>query len=151
MPILLSNESPVLTISSSSLNRLNEQIKSNGGKAVRAEAFRANIVVGETKSLRLGPEQPYAEDTWRMIRIANQYFEFLGPCRRCQMVCIDQDTGKRNQEPFTTLAKTRRYDGKIFFGQHCSHVPSPASTQASGTMAHAIATIATGDAVYPIL
>ncbi|KAF2671459.1 PLP-dependent transferase [Microthyrium microscopicum] len=151
IPILLSNESPILTISSSSLNRLNEQIKSSGGKAVRAEAFRANIVVGEAKTPRLGPEQPYAEDNWRMVRIADQYFEFLGPCRRCQMVCIDQDTGLRNQEPFTTLAKTRRFDGKIFFGQHCSHVPSPASTHLSGSKGHAIATIATGDPVYPIL
>ena len=35
-PILLSNESPILTITRSSLNRLNEQIKLTDGKAAHA-------------------------------------------------------------------------------------------------------------------
>jgi hypothetical protein len=39
------------------------------------------------------------------------------------MVCIDQDTAEKNEEPFVTLTKTRRVDGKIFFGQHATHLP----------------------------
>jgi len=38
------------------------------------------------------------------------------------MVCIDQYTGKRNQEPFVTLAKTRRFEGKVWFGCHATLV-----------------------------
>jgi len=36
------------------------------------------------------------------------------------MVTIDQTTGVREAhgEPFATLAKTRRWDGKVWFGVH---------------------------------
>jgi len=39
------------------------------------------------------------------------------------MVCVDQDTAERNEEPFVTLAKTRRFGNKVFFGEHMCHVP----------------------------
>ncbi|KAF2788697.1 PLP-dependent transferase [Melanomma pulvis-pyrius CBS 109.77] len=122
-PILLSNESPILTISRSSLNRLNELIKAEGGKAAQAEVFRANIVVAESLDYPPGAEQPYAEDHWRYLQIGQQYFEMLGACRRCQMVCVDQHTAERNQEPFVTLSKTRRFDGRVYFGEHTCHLP----------------------------
>ncbi|KAI4141121.1 MAG: hypothetical protein LQ340_007722 [Diploschistes diacapsis] len=46
----------------------------------------------------------------------------LGPCRRCQMVCVDQDTGERGRgsEPFATLAKVRRWGGGCWFGMHAA-------------------------------
>ncbi|KAF2707137.1 molybdenum cofactor sulfurase protein-like protein [Pleomassaria siparia CBS 279.74] len=122
-PILLSNESPILTISRSSLNRLNELIKAEGGKAAQAEVFRANIVVAQNLDCLPGAEQPYAEDDWRYLQIGQQYFEMLGACRRCQMVCVDQQTAERNQEPFVTLSKTRRFDGRVYFGEHTCHLP----------------------------
>lgn len=34
------------------------------------------------------------------------------------MVCIDQFTGVRGDEPLATLAKTRRVDGRTYFGRH---------------------------------
>lgn len=118
-PILLSNESPVLTIFRSSLNRLNEQIKSKNGKAARASVFRANIIVAEDPTFSPGSEKPYAEDDWRSLRIGYEMnFDVLGGCRRCQMVCVDQESAEKNEEPFVTLAKTRRKDGKVFFGVH---------------------------------
>lgn len=117
-PILLSNESPILVISRSSLNRLNEQIKADGGKAVLAEAFRANIVVAEYHRSTAFFQDPYVEDRWRGVRIGGQLFTMLGGCRRCQMVCVDQETATRNAEPFSTLAKTRRLEGKVYFGVH---------------------------------
>lgn len=126
-PILLSNESPILTISRSSLNRLNELIKAEGGKAAQAEVFRANIVVAENPHYPPGAEQPYAEDDWRYLQIGEQYFELLGPCRRCQMICVDQQTAERNQEPFVTLSKTRRFDGRVYFGEHTSHLAQDGS------------------------
>ena len=122
-PILLSNESPILTISRSSLNRLNEQIKAEGGKAAQAEVFRANIVVAENPKYPPGLEEPYAEDHWRFLQIGQQYFRMLGGCRRCQMVCVDQQSAEKNQEPYVTLSKTRRIDGRVYFGEHTCHVP----------------------------
>lgn len=131
-PILLSNESPILIISRSSVNRLNEQIKSNpknthtntNNKAVAADVFRANIVVAENLSQRGDLEQPFAEDHWTSLRIGPRSlrFDILGSCQRCQMVCVDQYSGIRRDEPLSTLAKTRQVGGKVLFGRHASLV-----------------------------
>ncbi|KAL9637488.1 MAG: hypothetical protein Q9164_002159 [Protoblastenia rupestris] len=124
--ILLSNESPILTISRSSLNRLNEHIKLTDGKAAHASVFRANIVLAEDPATSPGFEQPYAEDRWQSLRIGNGVvLDVLGGCRRCQMVCVDQNTSEKNEEPFVTLAKTRRKQGKVFFGIHTALASSP--------------------------
>ncbi|POR31278.1 Molybdenum cofactor sulfurase [Tolypocladium paradoxum] len=117
--ILLSNESPILLVHSASVDALNEEIESRGGDAVPESAFRANIVV---ESLAREPRDPaYSEDSWSGIRVGNQDFTFLGACRRCHMVCVDQATTERRQEPYATLAKTRRFDGKVYFGSHMRH------------------------------
>lgn len=121
MPILLSNESPILTISRSSLNRLNEQIKAKGGKAAHQSVFRANIIVAESPLLSPGQERPWAEDGWESMQMGDDkgpVLDFLGGCRRCQMVCVDQETAEKNEEPFVTLAKTRRFGGRVLFGVH---------------------------------
>lgn len=129
--ILLSNESPMLLISRSSVNKLNETIK-NGTrpgsttKAVSADVFRANIIIAETRPRISSPyttvhqksEQPYFEDQWSGFDIGVSRFNVLGPCQRCQMVCVDQLTAVRSEEPFSTLAKTRKVDGKVLFGRH---------------------------------
>ncbi|PHH64191.1 hypothetical protein CDD81_4938 [Ophiocordyceps australis] len=117
--ILLSNESPILLIYSSSVDSLNDEIEARGGKRVSDAVFRANIVVEGTS--RGGSQPAYSEDGWSHIRIGNQDFRMLGACRRCQMVCVDQTTAERRQEPFATLAKTRRFDGKVYFGAHMCH------------------------------
>ncbi|KAI8632200.1 MOSC N-terminal beta barrel domain-containing protein [Xylariaceae sp. FL1651] len=121
--ILLSNESPILAINLSSLDVLNQNILKNGGKPVSAEAFRANIVIGS-----LSPSTPkgfaYSEDFWSRLRVGQHDFQMLGACRRCHMVCINQETAIKNEEPFVTLAKTRRFDGKVFFGAHMCHIPA---------------------------
>ncbi|MCJ1421532.1 hypothetical protein MMC32_007896 [Xylographa parallela] len=131
-PILLSNESPILVISRSSLNRLNEIIKSSSpaGKAASAQVFRSNIIIAENTASPPGIEQPYVEDSWQSITVHDHditrgtvqgkttVLDILGPCRRCPMVCVDQNTGEKNEEPFITLAKTRRVDGKVYFGMH---------------------------------
>ena len=142
-PILLSNESPILTISRSSLNRLNENIKSKSpaGKAASADVFRANIVIAEEPTCQPGSEQPFIEETWQYMQThapvlrtlpgeressptRRATLEVLGPCRRCQMVCVDQNTSEKNEEPFITLAKTRRLNGKVMFGVHMGPVSS---------------------------
>lgn len=153
-PILLANESPILTISRSSLDRLNQDIQANcPGKTVEASAFRANILIAEDVTSVQGTQQPYVEDTWRNMHVISRSshahvsplampkitsFELLGACRRCHMLCVDQQTGERGQEPFVTLAKTRRFGGKVFFGVHM--------TLSDTTRAR----IAVGDQVIPV-
>lgn len=145
--ILLSNESPILLVSRSSVNHLNEHIKASSGgygvgKAVPANSFRGNIVVAQDPIAYGTPTQhaetPYAEDNWTSITINSPAafnvgrdstsivrMDVLGPCQRCQMVCVDQKKGERHSEPYSTLAKTRRWDGKVWFGVHLCPVFAP--------------------------
>ncbi|KAJ3483597.1 hypothetical protein NLG97_g7273 [Lecanicillium saksenae] len=120
--ILLSNESPILMIHSASVDALNEAIAQHGGPPAMTSAFRANIVLEGVQGNEDWDKRPaYSEDSWRKVRIGNQTFSLLGACRRCQMVCVDQETGERRQEPLATLSKTRRFNGKIYFGAHMKH------------------------------
>lgn len=122
-PILLANESPILLISRSSVNRLNETIKASAKKAVAADVFRANIVVAENLPHQLAnTERPYIEDRWESFTVGPDRLQFdvLGSCQRCQMVCIDQCSGERRDEPFSTLAKTRKVGSQIVFGRHAA-------------------------------
>ena len=116
--ILLANESPILAISLASVDALNDEIRRNGGKGVLPAVFRANVVISSEEAAR-----PYVEDTWTRLRIGAVGFEMLGACRRCHMVCIDQETAERSEEPFVTLSKTRRFEGKVFFGTHMGWSP----------------------------
>lgn len=126
-PILLSNESPILAINKSSLDALNVEITKTGGKIATAAVFRANVVLASTRPIH--ERQPYSEDHWSTLCIANQEFKMLGSCRRCHMVCVDQETAIKDEEPFVTLAKTRRFEGKVFFGSHMCHVPAKVQTK----------------------
>lgn len=72
MPILLSNESPILIVNRSSVEELNALIGCTGGKLAKPEVFRANIVIRETGG---GVRKPYAEDGWRHVKIGQEYFE----------------------------------------------------------------------------
>ncbi|ETS87363.1 Molybdenum cofactor sulfurase [Pestalotiopsis fici W106-1] len=147
--ILLSNESPILAINLSSLAVLNREVMARGGKPVSADVFRANIVIGPPVDDSRQPSAEdetlaYSEDHWSTLRIGQQDFQMLGSCRRCHMVCIDQDTAIKSEEPFVTLTKTRRFDGKVFFGTHMCHIP--ATTEASTVEAQR-PTIQIGDTV----
>ena len=139
-PILLSNESPILAISKLSLDALNQEITRAGGSPAAASVFRANIVLASSERSRA--HQPYGEDHWTSLRIGQQDFQMLGSCRRCHMICVNQDTAEKDREPFLTLAKTRRFESKIFFGSHMCHVPSK-----DGTRESQCPTIRVGDAV----
>ncbi|RDA93104.1 hypothetical protein CP533_4121 [Ophiocordyceps camponoti-saundersi (nom. inval.)] len=137
--ILLSNESPMLLVHSASVDALNRDIKSRGGDGqVTESCFRANMVV-EALAGEDG-EPAYSEDSWSFIVIGRHRFRLLGACRRCQMVCVDQRTAERRQEPLTTLAKTRRFDSKVFFGAHMRLEPGDGAK-------HGQATIQVGDSV----
>lgn len=140
--ILLSNESPILMIYQPSVDALNEAIRKRGGHNVDEAAFRANVIVACPIPNSLWPA--YSEDSWKSVSIGSELFTPLGACRRCQMVCVNPRTSERKSEPLATLAKTRRFDGKIFFGIHMCL----GSKHASRAEASQNAMIRVGDPVY---
>ncbi|XP_044728326.1 molybdenum cofactor sulfurase, partial [Chrysoperla carnea] len=75
--------------------------------------FRPNYVING--------EEAFEEMSYKTILIGDQYFEFVGACSRCQMICIDQGTSEKNAEPLRALAANSQ--GKIKFGVYLKHDP----------------------------
>ncbi|KAF5376100.1 hypothetical protein D9615_007758 [Tricholomella constricta] len=126
VPILFSNESPFTLISTVSVDAVNDwiaadhnDVKEQGptnSRPVHSSCFRANFTVSTRGS---GSLPPFHEDTLTHLRIGSQTFQVLARCRRCLMICVDQDTGVRMREPFCCLARHRRNGRrKIEFGMH---------------------------------
>jgi uncharacterized protein YcbX len=97
---------PFLLISQASLDDLNAKLS----EPVPMNRFRPNIVVEGC--------EPFAEDTWRDIRIAGIDFGVVKPCARCNVPTIDQDTAIAGREPIKTLATYRTVNQKVMFGQN---------------------------------
>ncbi|KAF7247675.1 Molybdenum cofactor sulfurase [Varanus komodoensis] len=58
--------------------------------------FRANMVISTNEA--------FEEDLWEEIAIGTLHFKVMGPCHRCLVICIDQQTGQRNKEFLQSLA-----------------------------------------------
>jgi uncharacterized protein YcbX len=99
---------PLLLISEASLAELNHRL----AQPVTMQRFRPNLVVSA--------DQPFAEDSWRLIRIGEAEFEVSWACTRCVMTTVDPATGEKDAhgEPLKTLAAFRRVPGGIVFGQN---------------------------------
>jgi hypothetical protein len=98
---------PFLLIGENSLNELNEKM----GKSLPMNRFRPNFVIKEA--------EPFAEDSWKKIKIGNTVFHIVKACARCVMTTIDQETGEKDgAEPLKTLADFRKRNGKVYFGQY---------------------------------
>jgi uncharacterized protein len=97
---------PFLLISQASLQDLNQRLD----EPVPMNRFRPNLVVSGCEA--------FAEDNWRKIRIGSISFRVVKPCSRCSITTVDQAQGTRGKEPLLTLAKYRRRNGEIFFGQN---------------------------------
>ena len=72
--------------------------------------FRPNIVVKDC--------EPFAEDTWKRIRIGDVEMALVKPCPRCEVTTIDKETLERNKEPLKTLGKYRKQKGGAMFGMN---------------------------------
>ncbi|WP_049650970.1 MOSC domain-containing protein [Kitasatospora sp. MY 5-36] len=105
---------PLLLTTTASLDRLNELIAAenpDGHETLPMERFRPSVVIGGT--------EPWAEDTWRRIRIGSVTFKVVKPCGRCMITTTDQETGeRRGKEPLRTLARHHRLLRKAAFGQN---------------------------------
>ncbi|HUK53148.1 MAG TPA: MOSC N-terminal beta barrel domain-containing protein [Candidatus Binatia bacterium] len=107
--VSLADGFPLLLIGQSSLDVLNGRLE----KPVEMRRFRPNVVVSGT--------DPFAEDTWRRIRIGEVEFSVVKPCARCAIPTVDPDTGEVGKEPMRTLANFRRRNGEVFFGENLVH------------------------------
>jgi uncharacterized protein YcbX len=101
---------PVLLASENSLDLLNDWIAEGprpdeGPLDIRR--FRPNLVVRGAA--------PFAEDGWTRIRIGEATFRVVKGCDRCVLTTLDPETGEKQMEPITTLARYRRWDGKTWF------------------------------------
>jgi uncharacterized protein len=101
---------PFLLISEASLLDLNRRME----YFLPMNRFRPNLVVSGAL--------PFAEDTWKLIRVGGILFEIAKPCARCTVTTVNQDTSERGKEPLKTLATFRQLDNKIYFGQNLLHL-----------------------------
>uniref|UniRef100_A0A8C0ARJ8 Molybdenum cofactor sulfurase n=1 Tax=Buteo japonicus TaxID=224669 RepID=A0A8C0ARJ8_9AVES len=75
--------------------------------------FRANIVISAPES--------FEEEEWAEISIGALRFQVVGPCSRCQIICIDQQSGERNKEFLQSLSAAR--GRKTNFGIYLMNQP----------------------------
>ncbi|XP_068418879.1 molybdenum cofactor sulfurase [Eschrichtius robustus] len=115
----LVNEAQYLLINRSSVLELQRQLSTsdeNGKEELfpvnnLISRFRANIITNGTRA--------FEEEKWDEISVGSLHFQVLGPCHRCQMICIDQQTGQRNQNVFQKLSERR--ERKVNFGLYLMH------------------------------
>jgi len=108
-PVAFADGYPLLLIAQSSLDDLNSKL----ARPVTMKQFRPNLIVSGC--------EPFAEDSWRHIRIGAVEFELTKPCSRCIFTTVDPITAKKHpeQEPLTTLKSYRQVDtGDVMFGQN---------------------------------
>jgi uncharacterized protein YcbX len=96
-------------VTQASLDALNAKLR----QPVGIERFRPNIVINGA--------QPHAEDGWHQITAGALELDILGPCPRCAIPSIDQDSGRATKEPLRTLRSYRTFGSKIEFGQNARH------------------------------
>jgi uncharacterized protein len=104
--VSLADGYPYLIIGEKSLEDLNSKME----LPVPMDRFRPNMV--------FSGGLPYEEDKWRDFTIGNNRFMGTKPCSRCVLTTINQETAEKGKEPLRTLAKYRKWDNKIFFGQN---------------------------------
>ncbi|MCM0675193.1 MOSC domain-containing protein [Micromonospora phytophila] len=103
---------PLLLAGTASLAALNGWLGEAGEEPVPMARFRPNLVVDGAPA--------WAEDAWvgRPMSIGGVRFRAAGPCDRCVVTTIDQETGVRGREPLRTLARHRNVGQKLLFGLH---------------------------------
>ncbi|HLR85029.1 MAG TPA: MOSC N-terminal beta barrel domain-containing protein [Nocardioidaceae bacterium] len=108
-PLSMADAGPVHLTTLASLDRLNDWMAESGGDPLPISRFRSNVVVEDA-------DAPFAEDRWQRVRIGDVTFRFAEYCDRCVLPTIDVDTLQSAKEPTRTLARHRRWDGKVWFG-----------------------------------
>ncbi|KAJ1735883.1 hypothetical protein LPJ72_001665 [Coemansia sp. Benny D160-2] len=125
--ISFANESQILLVTQESAQQVEEWVAEESLSAENPHSettstgpmqYRPNIIV---KSATNGPAgralEPFEELQWTYMEFGLQrVFKVSGPCRRCQMISIDQNSAKTLKAPYSTLARRMRVGGKVVFG-----------------------------------
>ncbi|MEW2069313.1 MOSC N-terminal beta barrel domain-containing protein [Streptomyces sp. NPDC007346] len=104
---------PLLLTTTASLDALNDLVAAGDRPhegPLPMDRFRPNVVVDSTEA--------WEEDSWRRIAIGDVHFSVVKPCGRCVITTTDQRTAERGREPLLTLARHRRVDKQLLFGQN---------------------------------
>uniref|UniRef100_A0ABM5GQW4 Molybdenum cofactor sulfurase n=1 Tax=Pogona vitticeps TaxID=103695 RepID=A0ABM5GQW4_9SAUR len=113
----LVNEAQYLLVNRTSILKLKDQVAERLGEPLIMEQligrFRANIVISTN--------EPFEEDLWEEIAVGTLTFKVMGPCHRCLVICIDQQTGQRNKEFLQSLSAIK--DRKTNFGIYLMNYP----------------------------
>ncbi|KAJ3296920.1 hypothetical protein HDU79_005280 [Rhizoclosmatium sp. JEL0117] len=101
---------PFLVASTTSLQAVNERLPKET-KPRTIYHFRPNIVVSPNPNDASAELTPFAEDSWKTLRIGNETFYIASHCTRCQMPGNDITTGGASDPQITkTMMKFRRVD-----------------------------------------
>ncbi|NXX16127.1 MOCOS sulfurase, partial [Podargus strigoides] len=113
----LVNEAQYLLINVASILQLKEHISARLEEPLEIEEiirrFRANIIISAPES--------FEEEEWAEISIGALRFQVVGPCSRCQIICIDQQSGERSKEFLQSLSAAR--GKKTNFGIYLMNQP----------------------------
>lgn len=71
------------------------------------QRFRANFVIETVNAI------PFEEDNFDQIHIGSVEFKVIGKCTRCQMICVDQESGQKDPNVLLSLRDIRAGD-KVF-------------------------------------
>ncbi|MEM9673053.1 MAG: MOSC domain-containing protein [Cyclobacteriaceae bacterium] len=104
-PVSFADSYPALLIGQASLDDLNTRLT----EPVLMNRFRPNLVFSGGEA--------YEEDQWHEFSIGDARCWAEKPCARCSVVTINQETIVQGKEPLATLARYRKQDNKVLFGQ----------------------------------
>ncbi|XP_011156779.2 molybdenum cofactor sulfurase 3 [Solenopsis invicta] len=115
-----SSQAQYLAVNEASVSWLSDKVSDDLDfeKDTAVYRFRGNIIMKGCEA--------FDEMQWEHVRIGNNNFEVNGPCTRCQMICIDQITGKKTIEPLRTLAE--EFHGKLKFGIYLTRLEKTQDT-----------------------
>ncbi|KAG6459061.1 hypothetical protein O3G_MSEX011184 [Manduca sexta] len=111
----LSNQAQFLLINKATVRWLSKQIRDpmfTDDIDQLTDRFRGNLIIDMDEEL--------VERDWQKVFIGKHEFKVEGQCPRCQMVCIDQQTGEKTVEPLRTISE--QFGGKLRFGIYLSYV-----------------------------
>ncbi|MEV8566299.1 MOSC N-terminal beta barrel domain-containing protein [Streptomyces sp. NPDC051322] len=111
--VSLADGYPLLVTTAASLDALNSLIAQGDlpdEGPLPMDRFRPSLVVAGVP--------PWAEDDWLRIAVGDIPFRVVKPCGRCVVTTTDQHTAERGKEPLRTLARHRRVDSDLLFGQN---------------------------------
>lgn len=114
-PVNLADTAPLLLTTEVSLRRLDQLMAQTAGQLGESSPsplpmtrFRPNLVIDGARA--------FAEHDWLRLRIGGVELRFAESCDRCVLPTYDPDTLAHGPEPTRTLARHRRWGGKVWFG-----------------------------------